>query len=78
MIQADPAQSYPECAQLEVLGDGDAFPDEEDLVAFPGAYNSTDPGISIASWSLGDGDSPFPAAAYTTDYPFPGPAVWTP
>jgi hypothetical protein len=41
MIQADPAQFYPECAQLQVLGEGTAFPNEEDLVAFPGAYNSS-------------------------------------
>ena len=33
------AQFYPECAQLTVTGGGDAFPSDEYLVSFPGAYD---------------------------------------
>ena len=41
MTASNPAQIYPECAQIEVLGDGTAEPSEEFLVSFPGAYKST-------------------------------------
>ncbi|KAH6907268.1 61 endoglucanase [Coprinopsis sp. MPI-PUGE-AT-0042] len=35
---------YPSCVQVEVTGDGDAFPTE--FVSFPGAYTPTTPGIA--------------------------------
>lgn len=41
-------QLYPECAQLDVIGDGDAVPDEDYLVEFPGAYRDDEPGFAIA------------------------------
>jgi hypothetical protein len=39
MIELNPPQHYPECAQLTVSGDGDALPGDEYLVSFPGAYS---------------------------------------
>jgi cellulase len=41
MMAGQPAQIYPECAQLTVTGEGTAFPSEEYLVSFPGAYAAT-------------------------------------
>ncbi|KAI1077100.1 lytic polysaccharide monooxygenase [Whalleya microplaca] len=38
-------QLYPECAQLEVSGEGSQVSSEEYLVEFPGAYKEEDPGI---------------------------------
>lgn len=38
------AQFYMECAQIKVTGGGSASPD---TVAFPGAYEGTDPGITF-------------------------------
>jgi hypothetical protein len=37
------AQFYPGCHQLEVTGSGTTIP--TDLVSFPGAYGTSDPGI---------------------------------
>ncbi len=39
------AQFYISCGQLTVTGGGSTAP--KDLVAFPGAYNASDPGILI-------------------------------
>lgn len=55
------AQLYPGCHQLNVTGGGSTVP--ADLVAFPGAYAGTDPGITWDSSS--------------TTYPIPGPTVLT-
>lgn len=46
------AQFYLSCGQLKVTGGGSKTP--TDLVAFPGAYKATDPGLllSICSCSL--------------------------
>ena len=41
MLAGNPAQFYPNCAQLMVTGDGNQLPKDEELVAFPGAYKST-------------------------------------
>jgi hypothetical protein len=41
MLELMPPQFYPDCAQLTVEGDGTAFPSEEYLVKFPGAYKMT-------------------------------------
>ncbi|KAI1140181.1 glycoside hydrolase family 61 protein [Hypoxylon sp. FL0543] len=56
------AQMYLSCAQVEVTGGGSGTP--APLVAFPGAYKATDPGLM---WSY----YPIP-----TSYTAPGPAVW--
>ena len=41
-----PAQMYPECAQIQITGGGSRQPTEDELVSFPGAYQSTDPGCA--------------------------------
>ncbi|GAB1524785.1 hypothetical protein RhiTH_007941 [Rhizoctonia solani] len=58
------AQFYPSCIQVEITGSGTETGPSQ-LVAFPGAYKSTDPGILF---------DPYRGA---TSYPIPGPAVWT-
>jgi hypothetical protein len=55
-------QFYIACAQLEVTGSGSASPSS--LVAFPGAYALSDPGLA---WNLYADSGP---------YPYPGPEVW--
>ncbi|GES63775.1 fungal cellulose binding-domain-containing protein [Aspergillus terreus] len=57
------AQFYISCGQVTVTGGGDGTPGP--LVAFPGAYSPTDPGILI--------DIYYPVP---TEYTPPGPAVW--
>jgi hypothetical protein len=57
------AQFYISCAQITVTGSGSGTPGP--LVAFPGAYKSTDPGLMINIYY------PVP-----TSYAMPGPAVW--
>ncbi|KAI0112403.1 lytic polysaccharide monooxygenase [Nemania sp. FL0031] len=57
------AQIYLSCAQVEVTDGGNGTPGP--LVAFPGAYQASDPGLR---WSY----YPIP-----TSYTAPGPAVWT-
>ncbi len=57
------AQFYIACGQVTVTGGGSGTPCP--LVAFPGAYKATDPGIMIDIYN-GKG------ATYTP----PGPAVW--
>ncbi|KAI0023890.1 fungal cellulose binding domain-containing protein [Xylariomycetidae sp. FL0641] len=59
------AQSYISCAQLTVTGGGDTTP-TQGLVAFPGAYKPTDPGLMINIYY------PVP-----TSYTAPGPDVFT-
>jgi len=58
------AQFYISCGQINVTGGGSGTPGP--LVAFPGAYKPTDPGILI--------DIYYPVP---TTYTPPGPAVWT-
>ncbi|CAG9993493.1 unnamed protein product [Clonostachys byssicola] len=55
------AQFYPGCHQLQVTGGGSTTPGN--LVSFPGAYKSTDPGITYDSYK---------ASTYT----IPGPALF--
>jgi hypothetical protein len=38
-LELDPVQFYPNCAQFEVVGDGEESPGEEYLVKFPGGYS---------------------------------------
>jgi hypothetical protein len=47
-LELAPVQFYPNCAQLDVSGDGDSVPGVEYLVQFPGGYKMTDPGIAIS------------------------------
>jgi hypothetical protein len=58
------AQFYLSCAQLNVSGGGSTSP--KNLVAFPGAYSATDPGILINI------NYPIP-----TSYKNPGPDTFT-
>lgn len=62
--KAGGAQFYISCAQLTVSGGGSKKP--TDLVAFPGAYKATDPGIMLNIYS--NGGHPYTPA---------GPAVFT-
>ncbi|PSR97807.1 glycosyl hydrolase family 61-domain-containing protein [Coniella lustricola] len=58
------AQLYPGCHQLNITGGaGSTVVDSDELVAFPGAYAGTDPGITWDSSS--------------TTYPIPGPSVFS-
>jgi len=56
------AQFYISCAQVKVTGGGSGSPSP--LVAFPGVYKASDPGIKVNIWSA------------TGTYTPPGPAVW--
>lgn len=60
---ADGAQFYLACSQVTITGGDDGTPGP--LMAFPGAYKATDPGILV---NLGRVSS--------TTYVPPGPAVW--
>ncbi|KAK4222248.1 lytic polysaccharide monooxygenase [Podospora fimiseda] len=62
--QANKAQFYLSCSQIEITGGGNGKPGP--LVSFPGAYRSNDPGIQVNIYSLASG----------SDYKPPGPAVW--
>lgn len=84
--QPNGAQFYLSCAQITVTGGGSGTP--APLVAFPGAYKATDPGILFqiyypvvclvatllynSDWNL---ILTFPLQP--TSYTIPGPAVWT-
>ncbi|KAF7288381.1 CBM1 domain-containing protein [Mycena chlorophos] len=57
------AQFYMECAQIVITGGGSAQPA---TVSFPGAYHSTDPGITVNIY--------YPLL---TNYTIPGPDVFT-
>ncbi|KAK0120063.1 hypothetical protein ONS95_011476 [Cadophora gregata] len=58
------AQFYISCGQINVTGGGSGTPGP--LVAFPGAYKATDPGLMLNIYY------PVP-----TSYTLPGPPVWT-
>lgn len=64
--QANKAQFYLSCSQIKVTGGGSGSPGP--LVAFPGAYKSTDPGILVNLGSYQDKPD---------SYPPPGPEVWS-
>ncbi|GAP91875.1 putative cellulose-growth-specific protein [Rosellinia necatrix] len=57
------AQFYPGCHQVQVTGSGATTPPAASLVAFPGAYKGSDPGITYDAYK---------AQTYT----IPGPAVF--
>lgn len=46
------AQHYMQCIQFDVQSDGDAFPVEDELVAFPGAYSGDEPGLTLDIWDM--------------------------
>ena len=62
--QLNGAQFYISCAQISVTGGGAGTPGP--LVAFPGAYKNTDPGIK---YNINP--------PVKNDYAPPGPPIWT-
>ncbi|KAG9083150.1 hypothetical protein FRC07_013999, partial [Ceratobasidium sp. 392] len=66
--QANTPQFYPECAQLQVTGSGTAFPTSDYLVSIPGAWQKSDPGVTIDIYSE--------AAKTQTTYQIPGPRIY--
>ncbi|KAL5115793.1 hypothetical protein ACEQ8H_006288 [Pleosporales sp. CAS-2024a] len=68
-LELSPVQFYPNCAQLQVTGEGEAVPGQDFLVKFPGGYKVTDPGIAIAGKVSQN--------MVTRNYTVPGPKVWT-
>ncbi|KAH8843678.1 hypothetical protein MCOR27_001559 [Pyricularia oryzae] len=63
--QANKAQFYLSCSQINVSGGGSGAPGP--LVSFPGAYRSADPGILVNLNTV---------ATSPASYVAPGPAVW--
>lgn len=77
-----------QCIQFNVQSSGEAFPLEEEMVSFPGAYETDDPGLVLNIWW------PLPLKEYSVrvfDFvrlarscrllastQIPGPPVWTP
>ncbi|KAF8602543.1 hypothetical protein BDV93DRAFT_494528 [Ceratobasidium sp. AG-I] len=66
--QSNTPQFYPECAQIKVTGSGTAFPTSEYLVSIPGAWKTSDPGVTIDIYSE--------AAKTQTTYVIPGPRIY--
>ncbi|CAE6491286.1 unnamed protein product [Rhizoctonia solani] len=66
--QSNTPQFYPECAQLQVTGSGTAYPTSEYLVSIPGAWQASDPGVTIDIYSE--------AAKTQTTYVIPGPRIY--
>ncbi|KAG8741174.1 hypothetical protein FRC10_003219 [Ceratobasidium sp. 414] len=66
--QANTPQFYPECAQLQITGSGTTFPTSDYLVPIPGAWQTSDPGVTIDIYS--------DAAKTQTTYQIPGPRVY--
>ncbi|CAI4219272.1 unnamed protein product [Parascedosporium putredinis] len=61
---ADKPQWYPECAHLNVTGDGDLLPDADwPRYRFPGAYSTDDPAVFIDIYSE-EWENPVNAATY--------------
>ncbi|KAJ6621517.1 cellulose-growth-specific protein, partial [Mycena sp. CBHHK59/15] len=63
-----PAQFYPECAQITITGGGTLAPTAAQLVSFPGAYSSTDPGLNLNIYTN--------EAQVQTTYVIPGPPMY--
>jgi hypothetical protein len=38
-LETGPLQLFPNCVHLDISGDGDGFPSDENLVSFPGGYD---------------------------------------
>ncbi|KFY29797.1 hypothetical protein V493_02244 [Pseudogymnoascus sp. VKM F-4281 (FW-2241)] len=77
MLASRPPQFYIECAQLSITGNGTASPSGDYLASFPGTYTDEDPGLAMSQWWMGPNGSPFQPEWNTTEYPFPGPEVWS-
>jgi hypothetical protein len=54
-LELSPVQFYPNCAQLEVAGEGTSVPGEEFLVQFPGGYSMS--GECLFVVTLAEADS---------------------
>ncbi|KAI0781783.1 glycosyl hydrolase family 61-domain-containing protein [Abortiporus biennis] len=67
-LHSMPAQFYPECAQIQITGGGSLAPTAAELVSFPGAYQQTDPGVTIDIYT-NDAQS-------QTTYVIPGPPLY--
>ncbi|KAF2848020.1 lytic polysaccharide monooxygenase [Plenodomus tracheiphilus IPT5] len=69
------AQFYPDCVQIDVIGDGTV--ELPAGVSFPGAYNYNDPGVVhnvyCSTQTKKATTSPTPCV---TEYMIPGPTVW--
>ncbi|TFY61342.1 hypothetical protein EVG20_g7099 [Dentipellis fragilis] len=63
-----PAQFYPECAQINIVGGGSLAPTAAELVTFPGGYGANDPGLVVDIYSN--------QAQTMTAYPIPGPPLY--
>ncbi|KAK1762970.1 glycoside hydrolase family 61 protein [Phialemonium atrogriseum] len=67
-IQNKP-QFYPECAHLNITGTGTAFPPDDFLKKFPGAYDENDPSIKIDIYT--------DEMKKTENYTIPGGPIWS-
>ncbi|KAF1964943.1 endoglucanase B [Bimuria novae-zelandiae CBS 107.79] len=67
------AQFYPNCVQIEVVGDGTVQLPEG--VSFPGAYKYEDPGVVHDIYC--STETKTRTAVCTTTYPIPGPTIWS-
>ncbi|CAK7200886.1 hypothetical protein SEUCBS139899_003585 [Sporothrix eucalyptigena] len=68
------AQFYPNCVQIEVVGDGTV--ELPKGVSFPGAYDYSDPGVVFDIY-CSTKTSPLPTTPCATTYQIPGPTVWS-
>ncbi|KAF8598394.1 glycoside hydrolase family 61 protein [Ceratobasidium sp. AG-I] len=66
--QTNTPQFYPECAQLVVTGSGSVVPTGSYVVKIPGAWQASDPGVTIDIYGT--------AAQTQTTYTIPGPRVY--
>ncbi|KAF2638382.1 glycoside hydrolase family 61 protein-like protein [Massarina eburnea CBS 473.64] len=66
---ANAPQFYPECAHLDVQGDGEGVPGSEFLVRIPGVWRMDQPEININIYA--------PGISNSTVYNIPGPPIWT-
>ncbi|KAK3372067.1 endoglucanase B [Podospora didyma] len=67
------AQFYPNCVQIEVVGDGTV--ELPSGVSFPGAYKYSDPGVVYDVYC--STKTTLTTACATTTYEIPGPTVWS-
>ncbi|KAJ8508423.1 hypothetical protein ONZ45_g9304 [Pleurotus djamor] len=67
-LHSQPAQLYPECAQIQITGGGSRAPTAAELVSFPGAYKASDPGLAIDLYSQ--------ASLVQSTYVIPGPPLY--
>ncbi|KAG8982215.1 hypothetical protein FRB90_006956, partial [Tulasnella sp. 427] len=66
-LHSQPAQWYPECAQISVTGGGSTTP--ANTCKFPGCYSTSDPGTNIDIYGT--------QAQTQTTYTIPGPPLFT-